>query len=170
MIAMKKMVFLLTAGLMAYACADDIQVQMVGNIYANTCSVDSASKDLTVDLGQASSSDFKDVGDTGEWKAFSLEVTHCPKTLTLANAFFYGQADSVHPTKFANSGSAKGLALELADRQDNILIAPQASFNVLINQSDHTAAFPLAARYYATSMPVSAGSFDSVIQVTFTYQ
>ena len=88
MIAMKKMVFLLAAGLMAYACADDIQAQMVGNIYANTCSVDSASKDLTVDLGQASSSDFKDVGDTGEWKAFSLEVTHCPKTLTLANAFF----------------------------------------------------------------------------------
>ena len=91
MIAMKKIIFLLTAGLMTYACADDIQVQMVGNIYANTCSVDSASKDLTVDLGQASSSDFKDVGDTGEWKAFSLKVTHCPKTLTLANAFFYGQ-------------------------------------------------------------------------------
>jgi minor fimbrial subunit len=74
------------------------------------------------------------------------------------------------PTKFANIGSAKGLALELADRQDNILIAPQASFNAVINQNDHTATFPLAARYYATSMPVSAGTFSSVVQVTFTYQ
>jgi minor fimbrial subunit len=65
--------------------------------------------------------------------------------------------------------AALGLALELADRQDNILIAPQASFNALINQTI-TRPLPLAARYYATSMPVSAGTFSSVVQVTFTYQ
>ncbi len=167
---MKKIVLFVGMALMTQAWADDIQVQMVGNIYANTCVIDSASKNLTVDLGQTASGNFKDVGDTGEWKEFSLNVSHCPKTLTLATAFFYGQADSLHPTKFANIGSAKGLALELADRQDNILIAPQASFNALINQNEHTATFPLAARYYATSMPVSAGTFSSVVQVTFTYQ
>ncbi|SPX66719.1 S-fimbrial adhesin protein SfaS precursor [Leclercia adecarboxylata] len=83
---------------------------------------------------------------------------------------FYGQADRIHPTKFANTGSAKGLALELGDPQDNILLAPQASFNVLIDQNTHTATFPLAARYYVTSMPISAGTFSSVVQVTFTYQ
>ena len=170
MMPIKKIVLFLTLSLMAHAYADEIQVQMTGNIYANTCIVDSASKNLTVDLGQAASSDFKDIGDTGPWKKFELHVTHCPKTLTLANAFFYGQADGAHPTRFANTGSAKGLALELADPQDNILLAPQASFNVLINQNDHTATFPLAARYYATSMPVSAGTFSSVVQVTFTYQ
>lgn len=167
---MKTHIFLLTAALMAQSYAEEIQVQMVGNIYANTCTVDSASKALTVDLGQAASSDFKDVGDTGVWKDFTLKVTHCPKTLTLANAFFYGQADSQHPTKFANMGSAKGLALELADPQDNMFIAPQASFNVLIDQTDHSATFPLAARYYTTSLPVTAGTFSSVVQVTFTYQ
>lgn len=57
------------------------------------------------------------MGDTGAWKDFTLSVSHCPSTLALATAFFYGQADSTHPTKFANIGSAKGLALELADRQ-----------------------------------------------------
>lgn len=169
--AMKRIVLTIALGVSALAHADDnIQIQMTGKIYANTCVVDSASKDLTVDLGQTAASNFKDVGDTGEWKEFELKVTHCPSTLTLSNAFFYGQADSAHPTKFANSGSAKGLALELADRQDKITIAPQASFNVLINQNNHTAVFPLAARYYATSMPVTAGTFSSVVQVTFTYQ
>jgi type 1 fimbria pilin len=49
---------------------------MTGNIYANTCIIDSASRNLTVDLGQAASGDFKDVGDTGEWKDFSLSVSH----------------------------------------------------------------------------------------------
>lgn len=167
---MKKIIAFLALGLIAQAHAEDIQIQMTGNIYANTCIIDSASRNLTVDLGQAASGDFKDVGDTGAWKDFSLSVSHCPPSLALATAYFYGQSDSTHPTKFANIGSAKGLALELADRQDNILIAPQASFNAVINQNDHTATFPLAARYYATSMPVSAGTFSSVVQVTFTYQ
>lgn len=167
---MKKIMLLTLLGLMTSAHADDINLQITGHIYANTCVVDSASRNLTVDLGQATATSFKSVGDTGEWKEFSLKVSHCPSSLTLSNAFFYGQPDSVHPTKFANTGSAKGLALELADRQDNILISPQASFNVVINKSDHTAECPLAARYYATSTPVSAGTFNSVVQVTFTYQ
>lgn len=168
MIAMKKYLFLLALAPLAHA--DDIQIAMTGNIYANTCVVDSDSRNLTVDLGQAAANTFKDVGDTGAWKTFSLKVTHCPATVMLATAFFYGQPDSIHPTHFANSGSAHGLALELADPQDNILIAPQASFNEAINPVDHTATFPLAARYYATSLPVTAGTFSSVVQVTFTYQ
>ena len=105
---MKKIIAFLALGLIAQAHAEDIQIQMTGNIYANTCIIDSASRNLTVDLGQAASGDFKDVGDTGEWKDFSLSVSHCPPSLALATAYFYGQADSTHPTKFANIGSAKG--------------------------------------------------------------
>ena len=119
---MKKTIAFLAVGLLAQAHADDIQIQMTGNIYANTCIIDSASRNLTVDLGQTVSGSFKDVGDTGEWKDFSLSVSHCPATLALATAFFYGQADSVHPTKFANIGSAKGLALELADRAQGFFL------------------------------------------------
>lgn len=167
---MKKTILLLLAGLFPQAHADQIEIQMKGNIFANTCSVDSASQNLTVDLGQAASSDFKDVGDTGEWKNFDLTLSKCPSTTTIATATFNGQADSAHPTKFASTGSAGGLALELADRQDRITIAPQASFSALVNQSDHTVDFPLSARYYATSMPVNAGTFSSVVQVTFIYQ
>ena len=63
---MKKITLLLLAGLLTQAHADEIAIQMRGNIIANTCSVDSASQNLTIDLGQAASSDFKDVGDTGE--------------------------------------------------------------------------------------------------------
>ena len=68
---MKKTIAFLAVGLLAQAHADDIQIQMTGNIYANTCVIDRASRNLTVDLGQAVSGSFKDVGDTGEWKDFS---------------------------------------------------------------------------------------------------
>lgn len=109
------------------------------------------------------------MGDTGEWKEFSLKVSHCPSSLTLSNAFLR-PARQRSPDEIRQYRQRKGLALELADRQDNILISPQASFNVVINKNDHTAEFPTAARYYATSTPVSAGTFNSVVQVTFTYQ
>lgn len=167
---MKTTLLLLLASLALQASAEEIQVEIKGNIIANTCTVDSASQNLTVNLGQAAASNFRDVGDTGEWKEFELTLSKCPATTTLATATFNGQPDSAHPTKFANTGSAGGLALELADRQDRITIAPQASFSVMVNQNDHTADFPLAARYYATSMPITAGTFNSVVQVTFIYQ
>lgn len=167
---MRKYILILLLALYSQAQADAILLTMQGNILANTCSVDSASQDMIVDLGQAAASNFKDVGDTGTWKSVELILSKCPATTTLATATFKGQADAVHPTRFANTGTAGGLALELADRQDNILIAPQASFSVLVNQSDHTVDFPLAARYYATSLPVTPGTFNSVVQVTFTYQ
>ncbi|EME8858304.1 type 1 fimbrial protein [Enterobacter mori] len=167
---MKRYLIFLTLGLLANAYAEDIQIEMTGNIYANTCTVDSASQNLTVNLGQAVAGNFKDVGDTGEWKAFDLTLSKCPSTTTLATATFIGQVDGAHPNKFANTGTASGLALELADRPDKMLIAPQASFSVLVNQDDHTADFPLSARYYATALPVTAGTFSSVVQVTFIYQ
>lgn len=167
---MKRYLIFLTLGLLTNAYAEDIQIEMTGNIYANTCTVDSASQNLTVNLGKANTGDFKDVGDTGQWRSFDLTLSKCPTTAVLATATFHGQPDSIHPTKFASSGTAKGLALELADPQDQISLAPDASFSVLINQNDHTADFPLAARYYATSLPVTAGTFSSVVQVTFIYQ
>ncbi|WP_330983426.1 MULTISPECIES: fimbrial protein [Enterobacterales] len=167
---MKKLLTVLLLGLACQALADEIPIHIHGNIVANTCQVDSASQNLTVNLGQAVAKDFKQVGDDGEWKNFDLTLSKCPTSIVLATATFHGQADSVHPTKFANTGSAKGLALELSDPQDQILIAPDASFSVLVNQSNHTADFPLAARYYTTSTPVSAGTFSSVVQVTFIYQ
>lgn len=167
---MKTFLTALLLGLAFQSVADEIQVDIRGNIYANACQVDSASQNLTVDLGKANISDFKDVGDTGTWKTFDLTLSKCPTTAVLATATFHGQPDSLHPTKFANTGTAKGLALELADPQDRITLAPDASFSVLINQSSHTADFPLLARYYTTSMPVTAGTFSSAVQVTFIYQ
>jgi minor fimbrial subunit len=150
--------------------ATDVTLNIEGNIYDTTCQVDSASQNMVVDLGQAISGDFKSVGDTGKWKNFDITLSNCPASLMLATITVDGQPDEQHPTKFASTGTAKGIALELADRTDYITLAPQSSFNALINNGTHTADFPMAARYYATAMPVTAGTFESVVQATFTYQ
>lgn len=152
------------------AHATNVTLNIQGNIYDTTCQVDSASQNMVVNLGQAISGDFKSVGDTGSWVNFDLKLSNCPPTLSLATITVDGQRDTLHPFKFANTGTATGVALELADRTDTIVLAPQASFNAVIDTQTHTADFPMAARYYATSMPVTAGTFSSVVQATFTYQ
>lgn len=157
---------LATAGVQA----TNVTLNVVGNIYDTTCQVDGSSRNMVVDLGQEIASNFKDVGDTGKWKNFDLTLSNCPPSLMVATVTVNGQPDSIHPNKFANTGTAKGLALELADRTDSITLAPLSSFNAVIDSSTHTADFPFSARYYTTSMPVSAGTFSSVVQATFTYQ
>ncbi|MGL4429768.1 MAG: fimbrial protein [Silvania sp.] len=152
------------------APATDVMLSIKGNIYDIACQVDSTSQNKVVDLGQAVASDFKRVGDTGTWKNFDITLSRCPRSLTLATIQLEGQRDTTHPFKFANTGTAKGLALELADRTDSIILAPESRFNAVIDPVSHTADFPMAARYYASHTPVSAGEFSSVVQFTFTYQ
>ncbi|MFY9997601.1 MAG: fimbrial protein [Leclercia sp.] len=152
------------------ASATDVSLSIEGNIYDTACQVDSTSQDPVIDLGQAVASDFKGVGDTGQWKNFDITLSNCPQSLSVATIKLEGQRDTLHPFKFANTGSAKGLALELADRTDSIILAPESGFNAVIDPVTHTADFPMAARYYASSTPVSAGEFTSVVQITFTYQ
>ena len=149
------------------ATATDVILSIKGNIYDTACEVDSTSQNKVVDLGQAVA---KAVGDTGVWKDFDITISHCPQSLTLATINLEGQRDKLHPFKFANTGTARGLALELADRTDSIILAPESRFNAVIDPVTHTADFPMAARYYASHTPVSAGQFSSVVQFTFTYQ
>ena len=152
------------------AAATDVILSIKGNIYDTACQVDSTSQNKVVDLGQAVASDFKSVGDTGVWKRFDITISNCPQSMTLATINVEGLRDKDHPFKFANTGTAKGLALELADRDDSIILAPEARFNEVIDPVTHTADFPMAARYYVSRTPVSAGEFSSVVQFTFTYQ
>ncbi|URO00513.1 type 1 fimbrial protein [Leclercia adecarboxylata] len=151
------------------ALATDVSLSIEGNIYDTACQLDSASQNKMIDLGQAVSSDFKSVGDVGVWKKFDITLSNCPTSLAMATIQVEGQRDKIHPFKFANTGTAKGLALELADRTDSIILAPEARFNAVIDPVTHTADFPMAARYYVSQTPVSAGQFTSVVQITFTY-
>lgn len=150
--------------------ATDVLLSIEGNIYDTACEVDSTSQNKVVDLGQAVASDFKAPGDVGVWKNFDITISHCPQSLTMATINVEGQRDTLSPFKFANTGTAQGLALELADRTDSIILAPEARFNAVIDPVTHTADFPMAARYFASHTPVSAGEFSSVVQFTFTYQ
>lgn len=72
---MKTLLALLLLGVASQSLAEEIQLDIRGNIYANACQVDSTSQNLTVNLGKANTGDFKDVGDTGQWHSFDLTLS-----------------------------------------------------------------------------------------------
>jgi minor fimbrial subunit len=84
---------------------------------------------------------------------FALTLSKLPNP-ALATAFFTVRRTAFIQLNLPIRAARKGWRWSWPTARTD-LIAPQASFNALINQNDHTATFPLAARYYATSMPVT---------------
>jgi minor fimbrial subunit len=79
--------------------------------------IDSASQNLTVNLGKRIPAILRTwaIPDNG---IIRLNPVEMPNHFRAGHGHLHGQADSIHPTKFASIGTAKGLALELADPQD----------------------------------------------------
>ncbi|EOL8970493.1 fimbrial protein [Cronobacter dublinensis] len=55
-----------------YAHADSVMIHVTGNILGSTCMVDTDSRNMNVDMGEAMSGQFRKAGSTGEWVDFQL--------------------------------------------------------------------------------------------------
>ncbi|ALB66174.1 fimbrial protein [Cronobacter dublinensis] len=150
--------------------ADQVTLQVTGTIRGAGCEVDSASKNLQIALGDAPAGSFQQAGKTGDWINFSLSVINCPATTTTVTATFTGASAPTDTRYYANTGTGAGLALELSTGDHSTTLRPGATLIKPVNPDDHSAPFPLAARYVATGEKLVAGTFQSAIQVTFTYQ
>ncbi|WP_105699868.1 fimbrial protein [Cronobacter dublinensis] len=168
---MKKIfLFIILCGIFHYASADSVAVLITGNITGSTCMVDSASKNLHVDMGEASAGTFRQAGATGEWIDFQLSLSRCPAAITQVTSTFNGTADADAPDYFANKGTGSGVALELSTRDHSNMLSAGSQLMTPVNSSDGTVAIPLSARYVATTGNAKGGSFESVVEVTFTYE
>lgn len=149
--------------------AADINIR--GTVVASACSVDTGTKDQTVTFEQARAVDYLDVGNTSEWQDFELTLSTCPLSTTKVTAQFSGDADSDDNTKFANAmGSASGMALQLMTRDHQTEISPQDTLAVDVDKDSRRALFPLSARMYTPTGHVTSGEFQTMVQLTFTYQ
>ncbi|EPP0953777.1 fimbrial protein [Cronobacter dublinensis] len=153
-----------------YAHADSVMIHVTGNILGSTCMVDTDSRNMNVDMGEAMSGQFRKAGSTGEWVDFQLSLSHCPAAITQVTSTFRGTADTDTPTYFANQGSGDGVALELSTRDHSQTLSSGDQTTTAVNAADGTVVVPLSARYVATTGNAKGGSFESVVEVTFTYE
>jgi P pilus assembly protein, pilin FimA len=151
--------------------AVDGTINFVGNILDTACTVDTASANQTVTLGNVASSSFTATGSTAAATRFTIVLTNCPATVTGASVRFDGAVSPANNTILAlNAGqTATNVGIALYDQNNTTQIpigTPSASVPVSTTAANTLTFF---ARYYATATPVGAGTANSTATFTITY-
>lgn len=162
---------LMTAALSAYASADDGQVNFVGSITDDACTVvNNMSSPLTVTLGNISSKAFTATGSTAAPTKFTIALKNCPEATTSAKVKFDGVADSNVNTLLAltqGAGVATNVAIQLTDDKNVAvpLYTESASYPLTVGDNN----LDFIARYYATADVVTPGSANASSNFTIIY-
>ncbi|ELW2865972.1 fimbrial protein [Salmonella enterica] len=170
---MKKMIvnacFLLVAG---SAVAADGTIHFTGSISDQTCTVDSGSQSLNVDLGKVAQTALD--GGAGMKAAptrFTLSLSGCPDTVSGANVKFDGTTDGVNQNLLAldsGTGIATGVGIEIADKNGAAIPLHTASAEYPLAEGSNTLDF--VARYVSTGTAVTTGTANATSQFTIIYK
>ena len=149
------------------AHAHDVTVNITGEAINASCDISAGDKTQTVKLDDVSPSDFPSVGSVTKAKSFTVDLSKCfGSTITTA---FEGTNDSLNPALLALSGAnpAKGIAIQLLDKQGAALDIRDASSNQMTGP-DATLSWQL--QYKSTSEDIKSGEAGAVLYLAFAYQ
>ena len=163
-----KIAFCLT--LFSAAVQADPSISVSGKVVASPCSVDTDTVNKTVDLGPLQRRDLQTAGEGGEWQNFDLLLTNCPAGTTRGTATLSGTPDTDDASAWKNSGTSEKMALRIASRDHSQTVAPGDSLDQNVNISTRSASFPLSARMFTPQGSATAGTFQAVMNVDFTWQ
>lgn len=148
----------------------DASLTLSGNVVASPCTVDTDTVNKTVELGTLQRRDLQTAGEGGEWQDFDLLLTNCPAGTTKVTATLSGTVDPQDASAWKNSGTSTNMALRIASRDHSQTVAPGSSLDQNVNISTRSASFPLSARMFTPQGNATAGAFQSVMNVDFTWQ
>lgn len=153
------------------ANAADGTVHFQGNIISDACTVDTASKDMTVVLGDVSTKAFAAAGDKASPTKFTINLTACPTTVTQVAVKFDGVSDTTNASllKLDSGQTATSVGIEIADSNATAIALHTASPEYPV-AADGTAALNFVGRYVATAASVGAGTANGTSQFTINYQ
>lgn len=101
-------------------------------------------------------------------KNFSIELS-CGSGVKAFYLIPSGTPDDINPSDFANTGSAKNIALRLFDKDGNIL-RPDGTSKVSVIPADKVGNYTFKAGYVATKPnSVTGGSFVSLVNLNIEY-
>ena len=148
----------------------DASLTLSGKVVASPCTVDTDTVNKTVELGSLQRRDLQTAGEGGEWQDFDLLLTNCPAGTTKVTATVSGMPDPQDATAWKNSGTSTNMALRIASRDRSQAFAPGGSLDQNVNISTRSASFPLSARMFTPQGSATAGTFQSIMNVEFTWQ
>lgn len=149
------------------------QVNVTGNIIANTCTVLTADQEKSVSMGSVPVKQFTNGNGEASPTSFMLTFTDCASQVSGISVKFSGTPDSSNTELLSlddDPSVASGIAIALLD-----------SNRVRIPLKTSTAAYPLPAgstsltmkfyaQYVRNGLPLSAGKADATTSFTVTYE
>lgn len=151
------------------ANAENVAVN--GRIVASPCTVDAASASQTVDFGRVKKRNMQQAGNASDWRPFQVSLINCPPTTSRVTASFTGMPFPGDATLYASSGTALGVAVQVAQDADKSRIQGLGSSMVVdVDPVKHTATYALSARLFSPNGDIAAGDVNSQLLMSFTYQ
>lgn len=148
-------------------------ITISGAIMASSCTVADKSKTQSIDLGSYPNNSLKTVGQILTSKDLKISLTGCNDGIIGTVVTLSGAPDINDPTLLALSNpdadeTAKGLAIQLKDKADNIIPVNGKSAQQKLVAGDNEITFKLA--YKVTALPVTVGNANSVMYLDLAYQ
>ncbi|MBF4180417.1 fimbrial protein [Lelliottia nimipressuralis] len=160
-------------GLVAHtASAADGTINFTGALTADTCTVDTASQNYTVNMGQVAKTVFTATGTAGPQTAFQLTLSACPASVT--GVQFTPTSGAVNTTNtdllaLASGSTATGVGIALYDGNGTQIPYRSASTQVY-PVTDGAATINLSAALVSTADNVTSGDFTATTPFYITYQ
>ncbi len=156
---------LMSCSLTAFGLTANIKVH--GVVIAAPCEVEK--NNYLIDLKKINIWNIKDT-QKSPWVDFSVKLKNCPVGTTKAVMKISGTPDSTITEHFINNGTAKNVALNLANTGNKTTIKNGDTITANVNTQTRNVEIPLSARVSGYGSGMVAGSFKSHLEFTFTYQ
>jgi type 1 fimbria pilin len=151
------------------AHAQSLQFDMTGEILQGTCDWVVGDNDRKVLFDPIDVNIFPAAGGVG-FKAFTLGLRNCTPGLTSATFVFSGASDANDPIRFASSGTAGGVAVELQASDGSTIAADGSDSSRTVPVTSGNAAIQLRAGYWRVgARPLTSGTVSSVALVSVSY-
>ncbi|BDU18633.1 fimbrial protein [Dyella sp. GSA-30] len=150
------------------ACAQ-AQFDIHGTIEPGTCEWVVGDDDKKVLFDPINVTAFPAAGGAG-FKTFALGLRNCTAGLTRARFVFSGASDANDAIRFANSGTAAGVAVELQAADGSTIAADGSNSSRTVPVTAGSAVIQLRAGYWRIgTRPLTSGTVSSVALVSVSY-
>lgn len=149
------------------ATGDKAQINITINVPAKTCSFNNTTAMIQledVSTAMLSRSGTAMVGG----KNIDTDI-QCPPGMKTVKIVASGIPAAGDATAFANTGSAKNVALRFMAEQGTAILYPDGSQAVTVTPTDGVGHYRFRAGYVATGGAVRAGDFMAMVTLSFNY-
>jgi minor fimbrial subunit len=159
------MSFLLVSG----SCGA-VDMTLGGKVIATPCQVDTGSVSQDVDFRQLRAADLKTAGSSSAWQPFEVKLNSCPLSTSKVTVTLSGNSVSGDKTLFANAGTAKNVAVQIAQDANRSNLLPNGGGMTVNVGAQRNAIYALVGRMNSPTGNAGPGTINSVVQMNFTYQ